>query len=143
MGYTLVASCRVKDSRKLEQGAFHDTDRDFGRWRIAGHTAALHPGRMLDNEHEIVVVAPNSRWNWIPSNIWVVVGHMSVQQVTFPLAPVYKRKGIEFHQALGTELHPEGGPTLTRPHVTVKYTDPIKKGKSRPRIRLPHQRDRT
>jgi sulfide:quinone oxidoreductase len=50
----------------------------------------------------VVVVAPNSKWNWIPSNIWVGVGQMDTKQVTFPLAPIYKRKGIEFHQALAT-----------------------------------------
>ncbi|MEY4136856.1 MAG: hypothetical protein RL205_984, partial [Actinomycetota bacterium] len=59
---------------------------------IAGHTAALHLRRMVDREHEIVVVSPNSQWNWIPSNIWVGVGQMTVKQVTFPLAPIYKRK---------------------------------------------------
>jgi len=95
---------------------------------IAGHTAALHLRRMLPKEHEVVVVAPNSKWNWIPSNIWVGVGQMSVKQVTFPLAPIYKRKGIEFHQALGTQLHPEGSPTMSHPHVTVQYTEPTKAG---------------
>jgi sulfide:quinone oxidoreductase len=83
---------------------------------------------MLGNEHDVVVVTPNSKWNWIPSNIWVGVGQMSVKQVTFPLAPIYKRMGIEFHQALGTQLHPEGSPTMSYPHVTVQYTDPTKAG---------------
>ena len=67
---------------------------------IAGHTAALHLRRMLPKEHDVVVVAPNANWNWIPSNIWVGVGRMSQKKVVFPLAPVYRRKGIEFHQAL-------------------------------------------
>ncbi|MBK6682185.1 MAG: hypothetical protein IPG53_20410 [Ignavibacteriales bacterium] len=52
---------------------------------IAGQTAALHARRKLANNHEVVVVTPNSKWNWIPSNIWVGVGVMSVDQVTFPL----------------------------------------------------------
>jgi len=39
--------------------------------RIAGHTAALHLTRMLTRSDEVVVVTPNSKWNWIPSNIWV------------------------------------------------------------------------
>ncbi|MDQ5975251.1 MAG: sulfide:quinone oxidoreductase [Actinomycetota bacterium] len=95
---------------------------------IAGHTAALHLHRMVGKEHDVVVVAPNSKWNWIPSNIWVGVGQMSVKQVTFPLAPIYKRKGIEFHQALATELHAEGSPTLPRPHVMVRYTDEDRQG---------------
>ncbi|MEI2642792.1 MAG: FAD/NAD(P)-binding oxidoreductase [Candidatus Nanopelagicales bacterium] len=97
---------------------------------IAGHTAALHLRRMLPKQHEVVVVAPNSKWNWIPSNIWVGVGQMSTKQVTFPLAPIYARKGIEFHQALAVELHGEGSPDLPRPHITVQYTDPARNGQT-------------
>lgn len=65
---------------------------------VAGHTAALHAKRLL-GKHEVIVVSPNSQWNWIPSNIWVGVGKMRKDQVIFPLAPIYKRKKIEYHQA--------------------------------------------
>ncbi len=95
---------------------------------IAGHTAALHLRRILPKEHEVVVIAPNSKWNWIPSNIWVGVGQMSTERVTFPLAPIYKRKGIEFRQALATEIHGEGSADFPKPHVTVRYTDPARAG---------------
>ena len=94
---------------------------------IAGHTAALHLRRMLGKQHEVVVVSPNSQWNWIPSNIWVGVGQMTTKQVLFPLAPVYQRKGITFHQALATELHGEGSVDQPNPYVTVRYTDPARK----------------
>jgi sulfide:quinone oxidoreductase len=94
---------------------------------IAGHTAALHLRRQLGRQHDVVVVAPNSQWNWIPSNIWVGVGEMDASQVTFPLAPVYRRTGIEFHQALATEIHAEGDGTRG-PHVTVRYTDQARQG---------------
>ena len=95
---------------------------------ISGHTAALHLRRSLSKKHEVIMVTPNSKWNWIPSNIWVGVGKMTTEQVTFPLAPIYKRKGIEFHQALGTEIHPEGSTTSDNAFVTVAYTDPTKNG---------------
>ena len=97
---------------------------------IAGHTAALHLRRMLPKEHEVVVVAPNSKWNWIPSNIWVGVGQMSQKQVTFPLAPIYKRKGITFHQALAIEIHGEGNHEFDKPFVVVRYTDPSREGQT-------------
>ena len=93
---------------------------------ISGHTAALHLRRLLGKGHEVVVVSPNSKWNWIPSNIWVGVGKMTTDQVTFPLAPIYKRKGIIFHQALATALYPEGSPDMETPHVSVRYTDPTR-----------------
>lgn len=95
---------------------------------ISGHTAALHLRRSLGKKHDVVVVTPNSKWNWIPSNIWVGVGKMSAEQVTFPLAPIYKRKGIEFHQALGISIHPEGSSNHSGSFVTIKYTGQGKEG---------------
>ena len=95
---------------------------------IAGHTAALHLSRMLKRSDEVVVVTPNSKWNWIPSNIWVGVGKMKTEQVTFALGPIYKRKGIGFHQALATAIHPEGDRSQARPFVEVTYTDPSRAG---------------
>ncbi|HEX7405900.1 MAG TPA: FAD-dependent oxidoreductase, partial [Candidatus Nanopelagicaceae bacterium] len=97
---------------------------------ISGHTAALHLRRMLSKDDEVVVVTPNSKWNWIPSNIWVGVGKMTVDQVTFPLAPIYSRKGIVFHQALGTAIHPEGGSNHPKPYVDIRYTDSVKLGQT-------------
>lgn len=97
---------------------------------ISGHTAALHAKRLLGKKHEVVVVTPNSNWNWIPSNIWVGVGKMQKEQVVFPLAPIYKRKGIEFHQALAQTIYPEGDSKNSQPFVEVAYTDPKKTGQS-------------
>ena len=64
------------------------------RSRISGHTAAFHLKRLLSNEHEIVVVSPNSKMELIPSNIWVGIGDMKEEDVTFELRPVYQRMGI-------------------------------------------------
>jgi len=47
---------------------------------------------------------------------------MRVDQVTFPLAPIYKRQGIEFHQALATQLHPEGDADHASPFIVAKLT---------------------
>jgi sulfide:quinone oxidoreductase len=97
---------------------------------IAGHTAALHLRRMLGKAHDVVVVTPNSKWNWIPSNIWVGVGKMSADKVVFPLEPIYRRKGIEFHQALATTIFPEGTADDDRPQVEVRSTRPESEGQT-------------
>lgn len=89
---------------------------------VSGHTAATFTAKWLGSEHEVVVVTPNSKWNWIPSNIWVGVGQMKKEEVTFDLAPVYKKAGIIFIQARATEIHPEGSDTLERGFVTVETT---------------------
>jgi sulfide:quinone oxidoreductase len=95
---------------------------------ISGHTAALHLRRLLPKQHEVVVVSPNSKWNWIPSNIWVGVGRMSRDQVTFPLAPVYERKGITYVQAKAVAIRPEGTADDPTPCVDVVHTAPDRSG---------------
>jgi len=95
---------------------------------VAGHTAALHAKRLLGSGHKVVVASPNSNWNWIPSNIWVGVGKMPMEKVIFPLAPLYKKRGIEFHQALAKEIHPEGDANHQRGFVVVSSTLPGSEG---------------
>ncbi len=97
---------------------------------IAGHTAALHARRKLGRQHEIIVIAPNSKWNWIPSNIWVGVGWMKPEQVTFELAPVYKKQHITFKQARAVSIHPQGDKDHAQPFVSIEYTHPDKAGQS-------------
>lgn len=94
---------------------------------ISGHTAAMTAKHKLGKKHEVVVVSPNSNYQWVPSNIWVGVGRMTTKQVTFPLAPVYKRMGIIFKQAKAISIHPEGNASMGQ-FVTIQYVAGDKKG---------------
>lgn len=91
---------------------------------ISGHTAAMILRRKLGAEHKVIVVSPNSHWNWLPSNIWVGVGRMQEADVVFPLAPVYQKLGITFHQAMATEIYPEGLGDRAQAFVKAKATLP-------------------
>ena len=95
---------------------------------VAGHTAALHARRLLSREHRVQVVSPNSQWNWIPSNIWVGVGEMTKEQVVFPLAPVYAKKGIDFVQAKAVAIRPDGDADNPRGAVDVVHTGEARAG---------------
>jgi sulfide:quinone oxidoreductase len=97
---------------------------------ISGHTAATILRKKLRKEHKVVVISPNRYYQWIPSNIWVGIGAMSVDQVRFELAPVYKRLGIVFHQARAISIHPEGDQNHTRGLVKIQYTSDEDKDKS-------------
>ncbi len=88
---------------------------------IAGHTAALLAKRKLGKKHDVIVVSPNSNYQWIPSNIWVGMGLMTPEQVKFELAPVYKRQGISYKQALAVSIHPEGDQKNNKAFVTVRH----------------------
>ena len=87
---------------------------------ISGHTAAAFARKWLGRGDTVTVVSPKPDYNWIPSNIWVGVGLMQPAQVTFPLAPVYERHGIEFLQAGAREIHPEGDVGDPTPYLTVE-----------------------
>ncbi len=89
---------------------------------VSGHTAATFAAKWLGSAHEVVVVTPNSKWNWIPSNIWVGVGEMSKEEVTFDLAPVYAKAGINYKQAKAVSINPEGSESSDKPFVTIEYT---------------------
>ena len=95
---------------------------------IAGHTAAAYLRRDLGKEHEVLVVSPNSNYQWVPSNIWVGVGRMKSKSVIFPLEPLYKRKGIGYKQAKVVSFHPEGDAETEKGYVMAEYVVGDKKG---------------
>lgn len=97
---------------------------------IGGHVAASHLRRKLGKEHEVLVVSPNSNYQWIPSNIWVGIGRMKSKQILFPLAPLYKKKNIGFKQAKVTSFHPEGDASSKKPYVNIEYVTAGEKGKT-------------
>jgi len=95
---------------------------------ISGHTAARYLGKWIGKQHEVIVVSPKPKWNWIPSNIWVAVGEMTEAQVTFDLAPIYKKVNVAFHQAKALSINPEGSATRDKPFVSVEYTESGREG---------------
>ncbi|MBK1732233.1 NAD(P)/FAD-dependent oxidoreductase [Thiococcus pfennigii] len=97
---------------------------------ISGHTVARYLNKWIGKKHQVVVVSPRPQWNWVPSNIWVGVGEMKEEQVTFDLAPIYERIGVEFHLARAVSIHPEGGAESESPYVMVEYTDPQRAGQT-------------
>jgi sulfide:quinone oxidoreductase len=55
---------------------------------------------------------------------------MSTKDVTFPLAPVYRRQKITYVQAKAVAVRPEGDETDHRPAVDVVHTSPDRTGES-------------
>ncbi len=110
---------------------------------VAGHTAALHLSRLLPKGDTVTVVSPNSHWNWIPSNIWVGVGRMAKKDVVFPLAPVYRRKGIRFVQAKAVAIRPDGDAEGGEGGRRRPYQPRARGHRAAAPLRLPRQRHRS
>lgn len=90
---------------------------------ISGHTAAIILKRKLGKKHDVIVVSPNSNYQWVPSNIWIGIGRMTRDQVIFPLKKVYDKNGIIFKNALATSIHPEGNGEHSKGFVSIKFVN--------------------
>lgn len=97
---------------------------------IAGHTAAAYLHHKLNKSHQITVVSPSAYYQWIPSNIWVGVGKMQMEQVRFNLNPLYDRWHIDFRQAKATAIYPEGYLQQADPSILIEYTSGDKQGQT-------------
>jgi len=76
---------------------------------FAGHTAALYLGDKLGKKHTVTMISRHDSFAYIPSWIWVGVGHMAPEKTTFKLAPVYKRMNVYFIHGTATKVHPDEG----------------------------------
>lgn len=86
---------------------------------FAGHTAALYLGSRLGREHTVTVVNRYDYFGFVPSWVWVGVGHMAPEKTTFNLQPVYDRMNVKFVVGKATEVHPDAG----EQYVVVEKAD--------------------
>lgn len=76
---------------------------------FAGHTTALYLGSKIGRKHEVTVVSNRDVFSYLPSWVWVGVGHMKPEKTVFKLKPVYDRKNVKFVHAAVKEIHPDAG----------------------------------
>ena len=74
---------------------------------FAGQTAALYLGSALGKNHEITMINQSERFLFVPSLVWVGVGHMDPEKTRFPLKPVLDRFNVKFIHGRATEVHPD------------------------------------
>ena len=87
---------------------------------FAGLTAALELRKHLDRQNRVVVLDRRPDFTFIPSLVWLPFGKRQPEDITFPLAPMYERKGVEFHSTAATGfdlenrvVHTEDGPDIS------------------------------
>lgn len=74
---------------------------------FSGHTAALYLRKQLGAEHEVHVISAKSFFQFMPSLVWVGVGHMKPEETIIDLVPVYRKQGIRFTVDRAVEINPE------------------------------------
>ena len=80
---------------------------------FAGHTAALYLGDAIGKKHDVTVINKYDYFLFIPSLVWVGIGHMKPEKTHFPLKPVYDKMNINFVHGKVTEIHPDEQFVLT------------------------------
>lgn len=88
---------------------------------FAGMTAALELRKHLDDRHEVVVLDPRDHFTFIPSLIWLPFGTRDRDDVTFPLAPLYERKGVTFINEAAARVDVDGHTVTTTSGRELAY----------------------
>ena len=88
---------------------------------FAGMTAALEARKLLGDRHEIVVLDPRPDFTFIPSLIWLPFGLRDAGDITFPLAPMYQKKGIRFINEAATTIDLAGHTVTTSSGEQLAY----------------------
>ncbi len=74
---------------------------------FAGHTAAMYLGDTLGKDHEVTMINKFEHFYYIPSWVWVGVGHMPLEKTRFRLKPVYDKMNVRFVHGKADEIHPD------------------------------------
>ena len=80
---------------------------------IGGMPAAYECRKLLGRQHSITVISNVDFFHFVPSNPWVAVGWRTRKDISFPLAPVLKKKGIEFIHAAAERIEPDRNRVIT------------------------------
>lgn len=73
-----------------------------------GMPAAYELRAELGNEHKVSVVNASENFQFVPSNPWVGVGWRKREDITFPIGPALKNKGIDFIAGIVNRIDAEG-----------------------------------
>jgi sulfide:quinone oxidoreductase len=86
-----------------------------------GMPAAYEMREALSSEHRITVVNASDHFQFVPSNPWLAVGWRKRSDITFPMEPSLKRKGIDFIGQAVTKIDAQGNALELANGDTVKY----------------------
>ncbi|GAB6042639.1 FAD-dependent oxidoreductase [Endothiovibrio diazotrophicus] len=75
----------------------------------------------LGRKHEVTVVHYTDIFQFVPSNPWVAVGWRTRKDITFPIAPRLKKKGINFIPVPCTEIKPDDNQLVLSDGQVVDY----------------------
>lgn len=86
-----------------------------------GMPAAYEMKAELGSGHEVTVINSWDHFQFVPSNPWVGVGWRTRKDITFPIGPALKKKGINFIAQTVTKIEPQSNRLTLDNDQTVSY----------------------
>ncbi|PWB82852.1 MAG: pyridine nucleotide-disulfide oxidoreductase [Methylocystaceae bacterium] len=74
---------------------------------VGGVAAAIEIRDELSKQHQVTVISKLESFQFTPSNPWLAVSWRKPEELTVPLGPVFKKKGIAFIPVGAKRVHPE------------------------------------
>jgi len=71
---------------------------------IGGVPMAYEMKETVGNNHEVIAISDSPTFHFVPSNPWVPPKWRTPEELKIELAPVFKKKGIEFIQKAATKI---------------------------------------
>lgn len=88
---------------------------------VGGLPCAYEMREELGKEHEITIINNRDHFQFTPSNPWVAVGWRTAKEISVPLEPVLKKKGIKLIVDTVTELDAENNIVKLENSSPIKY----------------------
>jgi sulfide:quinone oxidoreductase len=88
---------------------------------IGGVPCAYELRKILGKEHKITVIGSSSRFEFTPSNPWMMVGWRTQKKISVELAGPLAKKGIDFKPLLATKIDADASRVTLADGSTLDY----------------------
>lgn len=88
---------------------------------IGGVPMAYEMKETVGKNHDVIVISDSPTFHFVPSNPWVPPKWRTPEELKVELAPVFKKKGIEFIQKAATKVDPANNQVQLADGSSVPY----------------------
>jgi sulfide:quinone oxidoreductase len=88
---------------------------------LGGAMAAFEIRAALGDRAQVTVISESDRFHFVPSNPWVAVHWRTRKAIEVALPPVFRKRGIAFHNVGAERVHPAGNSVSLRDGTSISY----------------------
>ncbi|MGZ5027861.1 MAG: NAD(P)/FAD-dependent oxidoreductase [Methylobacter sp.] len=88
---------------------------------IGGVPMAYEMKETVGKKHDVIVISDTPTFHFVPSNPWVPPKWRTPEELKIELAPIFKKKGIEFIQKAAAKVDPVNNQVLLDDGSAVAY----------------------